>query len=156
MSDGTNEEALKAVRKCGRKIGKKIGANINKAAHDFIVKDSGQREQFSGGAQRDTRTGKGRFDLIPPLLWRRLAAHYEKGAVKYDDHNWTKGIPSSRAMDSMLRHNNQYREGDRTEDHLAAIVFNAAVIMFNEDVCTDFHDMFDWEKSESKNLSVER
>ncbi len=111
---------------------------------EYEVTDSGQREDFAAGAKRDTRTGKGRYDLIPPIALKRLAAHYEKGAAKYNDHNWTKGIPSSRFMDSLVRHANEYRLGERTEDHLAAILFNAMGIMFNEDVRTDFHDMFDW------------
>lgn len=141
-----NEEALKAVRKCGRKIGEQIGANMNKAVHDFIVTDSGQREQFAAGAQRDTREGKGRFDLIWPGMLKRLALHMERGAAKYNDHNWTKGIPSSRFMDSLLRHANRYSARERTEDHMAAVIFNAMGIMFNEDVRTDFHDLFDWGK----------
>lgn len=31
----------------------------------FITKDSGQREAFSTGSQRDSREGKGRYDLLP-------------------------------------------------------------------------------------------
>lgn len=32
---------------------------------DFETKDSGKREEFATGSRRDTREGKGRFDLIP-------------------------------------------------------------------------------------------
>jgi len=35
------------------------------------IKDSGKREEFSTGSRRDTREGKGRFDLLPT---RALAA----------------------------------------------------------------------------------
>ena len=46
------------------------------------VKDSGEREQFKTGSQRDTRRGKDRFDLLPPHALLRLAQHYENGANK--------------------------------------------------------------------------
>jgi hypothetical protein len=63
---------------------------------EYKVKDSGEREKFETGAQRDTQVGKGRFDLIPPLLLYRMARLYEAGALKYGDRNWTgkRGCPS--------------------------------------------------------------
>lgn len=91
---------------------------------DHIVRDSGKREDFSTGSRRDTREGKGRFDLIPPIPLRRLALVYERGSIKYGDHNWEKGQPLSRYLDSALRHINAYREGDRVEDHLAQAAWN--------------------------------
>lgn len=81
-----------------------------KPTTEFVVKDSGKREDFATGARRDTQDGKGdfarmpeswlhevarvlqrrnnpndRLDLIPvePLL--RLAAVYGLGCAKYDD-----------------------------------------------------------------------
>jgi hypothetical protein len=88
------------------------------------VKDSGKREEQGTGAVRDSRRGKGRYDLIPPYPMHRLAKHYENGAVKYGDRNWEKGMKTSRFMDSALRHLFQYLGGDRSEDHLSAAVFN--------------------------------
>ena len=55
------------------------------------VMDSGERQEFSTGSVRDTRKGKGRFDLLPPKAIRRLAVHFESGAIKYGDRNWEKG-----------------------------------------------------------------
>lgn len=103
------------------------------------VNDSGVRESFPSGSRRDTRNGKGRFDLIPPRCITRLAKHYENGATKYGDRNWEKGQPSSRYMDSLLRHAFRYLDGERDEDHLAAIAWNAFGIMFNE-MYTQEHD----------------
>ena len=97
----------------------------------FLLKDSGSREQYDTGAVRDIRKGKGRYDLIPPTLLRRLAKLYESGAIKYSDWNWSKGIKNSRCMDSALRHINQYREGYREEDHLVQAIFNLAAIVHN-------------------------
>lgn len=88
------------------------------------VKDSGQRQSFNTGAVRDTRIGKGRFDLLPPKALRRLARHYENGAIKYGDSNWLKGIPLSRMFDSGLRHAFAVLEGKTDEDHLTACVWN--------------------------------
>jgi len=91
----------------------------------YKTKDSGEREQFKTGSQRDTRVGKGRYDLLPPRAIRRLAQLYERGAIKYDDRNWEKGQPLSRMMDSLIRHAFQVLEGEDTEDHLAAVAWNA-------------------------------
>ena len=89
------------------------------------VKDhGGERQIFEGGAQREAATGKGRFDLVPPYPHRRLAAHYENGAAKYAERNWEKGLPLSRFVDSAERHLNQFKAGDRTEDHLSAVLWN--------------------------------
>lgn len=98
----------------------------------FVTKDSGKRETHSTGAVRDVRTGKGRYDLINPIPLLRLAQLYERGAIKYGDHNWTKGMPISRYIDSAERHLNNYKEGDRTEDHVAAVAWNSFAIMFTE------------------------
>ncbi len=106
------------------------------------VNDSGEREDFETGSRRDTRKGKGRFDLIPAYCIRRLAQHYENGAEKYGDRNWEKGQPSSRYLDSAFRHLINYMEGDRSEDHLMAIVWNIFGIVYNDrylDEMSDIH-----------------
>ena len=100
---------------------------------EFELKDSGKRQEFETGAVRDTNEGKGRFDLITPYALFRLALVYEKGCKKYNDHNWEKGIPTSRCIDSALRHINQYRMGFIDEDHLAHAIWNlCAIIHFGE------------------------
>ena len=101
---------------------------------EMEIKDSGHRREFETGAVRDMAEGKGRFDLIPPLALRRLAKHYEKGAIKYGDRNWEKGIPNDSFIDSALRHINQYQAGEENEDHLSAAVFNLFGIVHFEEV----------------------
>jgi hypothetical protein len=95
----------------------------------YETKDSGQREVFDTGMQRDSQESKGRFDLVPFEALLRLAQLYERGAVKYDANNWRKGQPFSRAANSMLRHANEAVAGYSDEDHLAAVVFNAMALM---------------------------
>lgn len=102
------------------------------AMSEFITKDSGDRREFPTGSRRDVAAGKGRYDLLPPLCLRRLAQLYERGAAKYGDHNWQKGQPLSSTVSSMMRHACQFIEGDRSEDHLAAVAWNAFTLMWTE------------------------
>lgn len=88
------------------------------------VKDSGERQDFDTGSRRDTRKGKGRFDLLPPFALKRLAQLYENGAEKYGDRNWELGQPLSRYMDSAIRHINCHMMGMVDEDHLIQAVWN--------------------------------
>jgi hypothetical protein len=88
------------------------------------VKDSGVREEMPTGSRRDTREGKGRYDLLPTFGLHRLAAHFENGSKKYGDRNWEIGQPLARMVDSALRHAFEYLQGRADEDHLAAAVWN--------------------------------
>lgn len=110
---------------------------------DFQTKDSGERQKFDTGAQRDTQTGKPRYDLIPSKALERVAGLYARGAEKYDEWNWAKGIPVSRNLASLDRHLNQYIQGDRDEDHLAAVVWNALAIIHYEEYRHLYDHLFD-------------
>jgi hypothetical protein len=83
-----------------------------------------RREGLGTGSVRDTREGKGRFDLLPPYAVSRLAKHFENGAAKYGDRNWEMGQDLSRYLDSGLRHIFAFLDGARDEDHLAAAAWN--------------------------------
>jgi len=90
------------------------------------------KEVFKSGAQRDTNKNKPRPDLIPGCCSMRVGEHFRLGAEKYGEHNYKKGIPSSRSLASLCRHLEKLKMGYNDEDHLAAIVVNAYFIMFNE------------------------
>lgn len=96
------------------------------------VMDSGERRIFFTGAQRDSRVGKGRFDLISPIALKRMAIHYENGAKKYGENNWQKGFPLRQYLDSAIRHLFAYLGGDRSEDHLSAVAWNAFSFIHTE------------------------
>jgi len=98
------------------------------------VADSGKRENFDTGSRRDTREGKGRYDLISPIVIERDTQHLENGAVKYGDRNWEKGQPLSRYFDSAIRHMYKYLAGLKDEDHLAAARWNIACIIHTEEM----------------------
>lgn len=100
----------------------------------FVTKDSGKRAEFATGAVRDTNEGKGRFDLVTPIGLKRLAQLYERGAKKYGPRNWEKGIPLWRYLDSAERHLNDFKAGDRAEDHLAAVAWNALCYIHTEEL----------------------
>lgn len=98
----------------------------------FVTKDSGRRESFPTGAQRDSQDDKPRYDLIPVEPLRRLAELYARGARKYSDDNFKKGMPYRRVYASLFRHLMQWASGDAQEDHLAAVAWNAFALMFYE------------------------
>lgn len=96
------------------------------------LKDRGSREHFSTGSQRDTRKGRGRFDLIfigIPTALRRLAVLFERGAEKYDDHNWRKGQPLSRYLDSAISHLTHVAQGHEDEDHAIQASWNCLCLV---------------------------
>ena len=100
----------------------------------FELKDSGKRKKFKSNAVRDLQDGKGRYDLISPLALRRLAIIYEKGAKKYSDRNWEKGMPISTFLSPSIRHTEQNIEGLRDEDHLAQAAWNLFSAMHIEEM----------------------
>ena len=106
--------------------------NVN--MDDFITKDSGKRRQFDSGAQRDVVTDKGRYDLISPIMIERLAKLLQRGAEKYNDRNWEKGMPLSVYMDSGMRHLFKFLEGHRDEDHLTAAIWNLQALLHIEEM----------------------
>ena len=117
----------------------------------FELKDSGKREDFKSGAVRDSREGKGRYDLVTPFGLKRLAIIMEKGAIKYEDRNWEKGMEFSRLLDSAERHLEQFKMGLTDEDHLAQAAFNVfAIIHFQELGRTDLDDLPKYMKKREK------
>jgi hypothetical protein len=94
--------------------------------------DDSKREIFPSGAVRDCAAGKSRPDLISPFAWERIGDCLQKGAEKYGEHNWTLGIPISRCMASLHRHLMKYMQGDKSEDHLAALVVNGIFVLHFE------------------------
>jgi hypothetical protein len=101
---------------------------------DYVIKETSELAEFAGtGAVRSSAEGRGRYDLVPQIVIDRFAKHLEKGAKKYTDNNWQKGMNIRRCLSSLLRHAFQLLIGDETEDHLAAIIFNAGAVMFFRD-----------------------
>lgn len=97
----------------------------------FITKDSGKRQEFSTGMQRDVQDDKPRYDLIGVgwVLIKRWAELMTRGAKKYGEFNFEKAETKEelkRFKSSALRHMIQWFNGDVDEDHAAACCFNLA------------------------------
>lgn len=103
-------------------------------AAKFVTKDSGVRQEFDSGMVRDTEEGKARFDLLFPeavpyedQFLTRVAELLGRGAEKYESRNWERALGDTeleRFKSSALRHMMQWANGDLSEDHASAVVFN--------------------------------
>lgn len=89
---------------------------------------------FSTGSVRDSREGKGRYDLISPFAMRRLARRCEEGAKKYGDRNWEKGQNLSAIIDSTQRHIDQIKMGDTSEDHPGAAFWGLMAFIHTQEM----------------------
>lgn len=96
--------------------------------------DSGARQEFATGAVRDRSDMKPRPALVTPFGMERVAMHYARGAKKYADRNWEKGMPLSDTLESLERHVYRLKMyyHHQAEDHLAAIAWNALAMMHYE------------------------
>jgi hypothetical protein len=73
------------------------------------------------------------YHQICPNAIRRIATIFHAGAKQYGENNYQKGINDpvwlnerfNHAMDHLLK----YREGDRSEDHLAKVGWYVCVLM---------------------------
>lgn len=95
--------------------------------NEFITKDSGVREEFSTGMQRDTQKGKARYDLVWRPGLKRLAELYMRGSEKYQAKNWMKASTQEeldRFKASANRHFEAWFQGQTDEDHMAGCIFN--------------------------------
>ncbi len=111
---------------------------------NFVTKDSGKREAFGSGMVRDTQDDKPRYDLIDRAFLKRWAELMARGAKKYGEENWRKADGASelrRFRASATRHLFQWLDGDRSEDHAAAVAFNlAGAEMVQEKINAQFCD----------------
>lgn len=94
------------------------------------------KETFTTGAVRDTQDGKLLYGCIPQVMLDEVAKVLTKGAARYGRDNFSKGMPFSRVMDSLLRHVFAYRRGERDEPHLAQAICNLTFLILYEDLIT--------------------
>jgi len=89
------------------------------------------------GAVRSYDAGRGAFEQISSHGLLRLAQRYEAGAIQKGLRNWEQGLPGgeARCVRSIMRHANQILLLDESEDHFAAIAWNAfAAMHFQEEI----------------------
>jgi len=97
--------------------------------------------EFTTGAVREDKTGKGRCDLLPMCALIRLSKHYEKGSADHGERNWEKGIPMHSFLDSAIRHLFKYMDGQTDEDHLCAAAWNILGAMWTEEKRPEMQDI---------------
>jgi len=103
---------------------------------NFVVKDSGIREEYPSGMRRDTQKGKPDFTLIHIPFLRRFAMHLTRGAEKYGEGNWMlANSPQelARFRKSAFRHFIQWLDEEENEDHMAAVCFNLMAAEYVKD-----------------------
>ena len=91
------------------------------------LKQTGKPRQFDTGAQRDNAEGKLRMSLIP--------------------HKGRKGMKHSVLYDSAMRHLMQDFQGDDSEDHLGAALWNIMCMIWNRDNKPEMDDRKEYEQS---------
>lgn len=77
--------------------------------------------------------GKIRYDLIPQFAEQEYAKVLTHGAVKYGEHNWTKGMQWSKVIASLKRHiaaieKGEDYDGESGHLHSAHVMCNAAFL----------------------------
>ena len=78
--------------------------------------------------------GKPRYDLLPPDALEELVMVYTKGAAKYADRNWEKGMSWSRCFGSLMRHSWKFWKGEKLDPetgchHMAMAAWNALALV---------------------------
>lgn len=82
-----------------------------------IMKAGGTKEEVEAKLLKDSdkglraSAGKIRFDLLEPFAMEQLAKIFTKGAAKYADNNWLKGMKWSKMVASLERHLAAFKEG---------------------------------------------
>lgn len=56
-----------------------------------------------------------RLDLFSPQVYSAISEVLTKGAIKYEDHNWAKGILYSRVVAALERHINAFKSGENLD-----------------------------------------
>ena len=91
--------------------------------------------------------GKPQWSLVDFESLVPMVRVLEYGADKYDAHNWKKGFPYTKLMESMLRHCFAYLEGEDKDpesglDHVGHILCNAMFLAYNHKHHPQFDDRY--------------
>ena len=97
------------------------------------LKQTGNPRQFDTGAQRDSADGKLRMSLVPHKALNDVMKRYLQGAETYSENNWKLGMKHSVLYDSAMRHLMQDFQGDDSEDHLGAALWNIMGMIYNRE-----------------------
>lgn len=89
---------------------------------------------FDSGAKSSEQ--RPRYDLIPHCALEREANRMAHGAQTHGENNYRKGKDDPQfitdRINHLIDHALRYAEGDRSDDHLAAIRCGAGMLMWIE------------------------
>jgi len=93
-----------------------------------------QKAQRASEAALRYDAGKLRYDLLPGDALAALVKVYTKGAVKYADRNWEKGMSWSRCFGSLMRHCWAFWRGEQNDPetgchHMAMAAWNCFALV---------------------------
>lgn len=119
-----------------------LGVFGPQVADDRLYWISGGGVQLAG---HKNDADKLRYDLLPPGPLSQLAEVYTKGAAKYEDRNWEKGLAWGRVFAAMMRHAWAFWRGEShdPEDgqhHLASVAWCAFALMEYEKTHPELDD----------------
>lgn len=133
-----NEEQKVKLTKVEPSSWEEIGEVDEKGYEDTFnplikeVPKPGQARVFESGMKRDNDENKPYVHNLQGYTRLRFGYLTRMGARNYGDGNFLKGSPSDDALKSLDRHLAKFLDGDRSEDHLAAMIFNIQLVMLNE------------------------
>lgn len=78
--------------------------------------------------------GKPRYDLLPPDALEALADHFRKGAEKYAERNWERGMNYGECYRALQSHSQKFWRGEDVDEetgslHTTAMVWNALALL---------------------------
>jgi hypothetical protein len=89
---------------------------------------------FASGAKSNEE--KPRYDLIPHVALEREAIRMAEGAKDHGENNYRTGVSDPGfirdRINHLIEHALRYADGDRSDDHLAAIRCNAGMLAWIE------------------------
>lgn len=86
-----------------------------------------------------------RLDLIPARPLWLLSEVYGRGARKYEDRNWEKGVEYSKLYGALLRHVLKWWGGEELDPedgqhHLASVAWHALALLELQDTHPELDD----------------
>lgn len=78
------------------------------------------------------------YHSLCPTAIQQLAEIHLEGDTRYGLHNWTEGEKANiknDAVNHMLAHLMKYMQGDRSEKHMAKIMWGCAAIIHHDSGC---------------------
>lgn len=96
-------------------VGILLQGQASKALCDKTEKASNAPLGCSGLGANKFDEAKPRYDLIPPEALDQLALLYARGAVKYGEGNWLKGMTWGRYFAAGMRHGWAWWRGERVD-----------------------------------------